>query len=187
MVHKILSLLIFSLFFYSCGKIDLPDPPEKGDKNKPGKVDPPHPSRHSDTISVAEALTTANDSTYYTIVGYIVGYASRGHKGFVLDLPSESVACILLADTKNSIDYLLPINIGNPNTESRKQLDLYIHPENLECKIMVSGYLEKYYGVHGIKKLRAFEFLEDTDSVSQQGKTSQLPILDTREQVLEGR
>ena len=52
---------------------------------------------------------------------------------------------------------------------------------------MVSGYLEKYYGVHGIKKLRAFEFLEDTDSVSQQGKTSQLPILDTREQILEGR
>ena len=187
MVHKILSLLIFSLFFYSCGKIDLPDPPKKGDKNEPGKVDPLHPSQHSDTISVTEALTTANDSTYYTIVGYIVGYASRGHKGFVLDLPSESVACILLADTRNSTDYLLPINIGSPNTESRKQLDLYIHPENLERKIMVSGYLEKYYGVHGIKKLRAFEFLEDTDSVSQQEKTSQLPILDTREQILEGR
>lgn len=187
MVRKILSLLILGLFFYSCGKIDLPDPPKKGEKNEPGKVDPLKPSQRSDTISVTEALTTGNDSTYYTIVGYIVGYANRGHKGFVLDLPSESMACILLADKKNNTDHLLPINIGSPNTESRKILDLYTHPENLGRKIMVGGYLEKYYGVHGIKKLRAFEFLENKDTISQQGKTSQLPTLETREQVLEGR
>lgn len=133
-MNKIIPFLILCFLTYSCGKLELPDSSSQKGKDKAGKVETPENTTCQDTLSVTEALTNGKEDSYYAIVGYIVGYGNGHSKSFSFGLPDKSTPCLIIADTKVESEHVLPINIGSTNSEFRKKLDLYFHPELLGKK-----------------------------------------------------
>ncbi|WP_234987149.1 5'-nucleotidase C-terminal domain-containing protein [Bacillus sinesaloumensis] len=112
-------------------------------------------------LTVADAI--ANNTGKASVQGYIVGTAISG-KNYDQVEPFTIDTNLGLADDPNESDptKILPVQL--PNNSIRTELNLVNHPENFQKKIVITGNLEAYFAVPGLKSPSSFEFLDgDSD------------------------
>jgi uncharacterized protein len=123
-------------------------------------------SKAVETITVAEAI--ANNSGAATVEGYIVGTVNTGsgasitykHTG-----PFTTDSNLALADDPNEKDKSKILTVQIPSGSIRTAINLKTNEGNLGKKVQLTGNLEAYFTVPGLKSLTAYTFVEQTNPV----------------------
>lgn len=110
-----------------------------------------------EAMTVAEAI--ANNSGTGTVEGYVVGYAT-GTNAVSFTAPFKDDTNFLIADSADEKDSskLLPVQISKG---FRTQFGLSTNPGNIGKKVKVTGSLEAYFKMPGLKSPTAIEFIQD--------------------------
>lgn len=110
-----------------------------------------------EVISVADAIS--NNSGTATVEGYIVGVV-KGSTSFDLVAPFDSATNLALADspTETDIKKMLPVQL--PTGAIRTGLNLVDNPGNLHAKIHITGNLEPYFTIPGLKSPTSYTIIE---------------------------
>ncbi|WP_238600738.1 DUF6359 domain-containing protein, partial [Metasolibacillus meyeri] len=115
-------------------------------------------------LTVAQAI--ANNSGTATVQGYIVGYAT-GNGGITQDLANvKDDYNILIADSPNETNKVNMLCI-QLSPSYRAQFGLKSNPAALEKPISVTGNLEAYNGLKGLKNPSAIQFTGGSGTPSQ--------------------
>ncbi|GLB61868.1 DUF6359 domain-containing protein [Cytobacillus sp. NCCP-133] len=110
--------------------------------------------------SVSEAIAT--NKGVATVEGYMVGVtkstSSYSHSG-----PFTVATNIAIADSPDETDpsKILPVQLPSGNV--RAGLNLVDNPDNLGAKVQITGTLETYYSVPGLKNSSSYSWVEETD------------------------
>ncbi|RFU68336.1 endonuclease [Peribacillus saganii] len=127
----------------------------------------------TEPISVAQAIA-ANTGTA-TVEGYIVGVTTGGSGGtasYAHKAPFTVETNLALADDPNETDKTKIIPVQLPTGPIRTELNLKTNPENLGKKIQITGSLEKYFTVPGLKSPTAYTFVQENDPTKVQSVTA---------------
>lgn len=121
---------------------------------------PSDPEVPGDTsyISVADAI--ANNTGEATVQGYIVGVTNNGPK-YNQEPPFTVTTNIALADSPTETDATKILPVQLPSGKVREALNLVKNPDLLGAKITITGSLEKYFGVAGLKSSTEFEIVSE--------------------------
>jgi predicted extracellular nuclease len=111
-------------------------------------------------ITVAEAI--ANNSGTATVEGYIVG-TTTSTSNYKHEGPFAVATNIAIADSASERDpsKIMPVQL--PTGSIRTGLNLVDSPENLGRKVQITGNLEAYFTVPGLKSPKAYSFVEEAD------------------------
>ncbi|SDN31445.1 hypothetical protein SAMN05518871_104238 [Psychrobacillus sp. OK028] len=125
----------------------------------------------AEPISVSDAIT--NNSGTATVQGYIVGVASSG-TSYDQEAPFTGATNIGLADSPDETNpaNILPVQL--PTGAIRTALNLKDHPENFKAKVTVTGSLEAYFSVPGLKSPTAFTIIADGETPPEAPKAEAL-------------
>ncbi|KON86180.1 endonuclease [Sporosarcina globispora] len=110
--------------------------------------------------SVAQAI--ADNNGVATVEGYIVGVtkstSSYSHRG-----PFTIATNIAIADSPDETDpsKILPVQLPSGNV--RSGLNLVDNPDNLRKKVQITGSLEAYFTVPGLKNSSVYSWVEETE------------------------
>lgn len=115
----------------------------------------------AEPISVSEAIS--NNTGTATVQGYIVGTANSG-TSYDQEAPFTIATNIGLADSPNETNpsNILPVQL--PTGALRTALNLKDHPENLKAEVTVTGSLEAYFSVPGLKSPTAYTIISDGET-----------------------
>nr|WP_309098858.1 5'-nucleotidase C-terminal domain-containing protein [Fredinandcohnia onubensis] len=107
--------------------------------------------------TVADAI--ANNTGTATVQGYIVGTAKSG-TSYDQVSPFDINTNLGLADDPNETDpaKILPVQL--PKGDVRTGINLVDHPENFQRKVAITGSLEAYFSVPGLRNASSYEFLD---------------------------
>ncbi|QCJ44152.1 hypothetical protein FAY30_20830 [Bacillus sp. S3] len=114
-----------------------------------------HASAAENYITVAQAI--ANNSGNATVKGYIVGYAKSATNYITTGYPDDTNFGIADSAIETDPTKILPVQI---TSGFRAQFGLKTNPDNLGKVVFVTGSLEKYFGVSGLKNPAAMSFTE---------------------------
>ena len=112
----------------------------------------------AEPISVSEAIT--NNTGIATVKGYIVGTANSG-SSYNQEAPFTVATNIGLADSPNETNpaNILPVQL--PTGALRAALNLKDNPKNLKVAVTVTGSLETYFSVPGLKSPTAYTIISE--------------------------
>ena len=117
--------------------------------------------------SVAEAIAAYKSgdkiASNATIVGYIVGAVENSNLGNAnFEGNWEANTNILLADDadETNVENCIPVQL--PNNSLRSELNLVNNPDNHKKKVILTGSVEAYFTVAGLKNTSAYTFIEET-------------------------
>lgn len=115
----------------------------------------------AEPITVAEAI--ANNSGAATVKGFIVGTANSG-TSYNQAAPFSSATNVGLADNPNETDAskILPVQL--PTGSVRAGLNLKDNPQNFKAEVTISGSLETYFSVPGLKNANAYTIISEGES-----------------------
>lgn len=118
----------------------------------------PYRAQAAETISVAEAI--ANNTGTATVEGYIVAHTTGGSGGkssFDFEAPFGNDFNLAIADSPTETDptKLLPVQLPS---SFRSEFGLATNPEIIGEKVYVTGTLEPYFTVPGLKSPTAMSF-----------------------------
>jgi len=102
-----------------------------------------------------------------TVVGYIVGTIDGSAiSKAVFGTDVETLSNILLADDPNetNIENCIPVNL--PTGSVRNALNLVDNKENYKKKVVLTGSVEAYFTVAGLKNTSAYEFIPEVENES---------------------
>lgn len=118
-----------------------------------------HVSAAENYITVAQAI--ANNSGTATVKGYIVAHTT-GNKIYNFNAPFKDDFNFAIADSPNEKDIakLLPVQLSS---SYRAQFGLMTNPGNIGKQVLVTGSLEAYFTVPGLKSPSAITFTEGGD------------------------
>ncbi|GHH97431.1 5'-nucleotidase C-terminal domain-containing protein [Neobacillus kokaensis] len=118
-----------------------------------------HASAAENYITVAQAI--ANNSGTATVKGYIVAHAT-GTKSYNFNSPFKDDYNFAIADspTEKDTTKLLPVQL---TSGYRAQFGLMTNPGNIGKQVLVTGSLETYFTVPGLKSPSAISFTEGSD------------------------
>lgn len=110
-------------------------------------------------ISVADAI--ANNSGDATVSGYIVAHTT-GNNSYDFEAPFGNDHNIALADSPNERDKakLLPVQLP---ASFRAEFGLQTNPDVIGSKVQVTGSLESYFTVPGLKSPTDISFIDGED------------------------
>ncbi|WP_059171895.1 5'-nucleotidase C-terminal domain-containing protein [Bacillus sp. FJAT-27445] len=110
-------------------------------------------------ITVAQAI--ANNKGTATVKGYIVAF-TKGTKSYDFDAPFDGDTNIAIADSATERDpaKILPVQL--PSGDFRTKFNLKSNPINQGKEILVTGSLEAYFTVPGLKSPTAMSFVGET-------------------------
>ncbi|QPC47816.1 chitobiase/beta-hexosaminidase C-terminal domain-containing protein [Mangrovibacillus cuniculi] len=113
-------------------------------------------------LSVADAITKPSNSDLATVEGYIVGYV-KATNSITKDSTAFADTNFAIADDPNETDVskIMPVQLP---TQYRSTFGLKTNPNNLGKKVQVTGKLEAYYSMPGLKTPTNLEFIEVTPS-----------------------
>lgn len=116
------------------------------------------PAAKAASITVADAIVS--NTGIATVEGYIVGYALSG-SSYTKEPDKYKNTNIGIADQAEETDpaKILPVQL-TPNF--RAGINLADHPENLGKKVRVTGTLEAYFSVPGLKSPTSIQLLDGT-------------------------
>ncbi|MFD1779585.1 5'-nucleotidase C-terminal domain-containing protein [Fredinandcohnia salidurans] len=130
-------------------------------------------------ITVADAI--ANNAGKATVQGYIVGTAISGtNYDQVPPFDSNNSNTNLgLADDPNEKDpaKILPVQLPSGNV--RTALNLVDNPENFQRKVAITGSLERYFSVPGLKSATSYEFLDGDSNPGEPTPEPEQPTIIT--------
>ena len=129
------------------------------------------------TITVSEAI--ANNSGTATVEGYIVGTVS-GTNSFKLEPPFSVNTNLALADSPNEKDIKKMLPVQLPNNSIRTGLNLVSNPENYHAKIQITGALEAYFSVPGLRSPTAYKIVEGGSTPEPPGEPELITIQEAR-------
>ena len=120
-------------------------------------------SKAAAPISVAEAI--ANNSGEATVSGYIVAHTAASNS-YDFEAPFGNDFNIALADSPNERDNakLLPVQLP---ASYRAEFGLQTNPDIIGSKVQVTGNLEPYFTVPGLKSPSALMFIEEGEPTPQ--------------------
>ncbi|PWW29388.1 hypothetical protein DFO73_10418 [Cytobacillus oceanisediminis] len=121
----------------------------------------PFSSAHAEgAITVAEAI--ANNSGTATVEGYIVG-TTTSTSNYKHEGPFTVATNIAIADSATETDpsKIMPVQL--PSGPIRTGINLVDNSENLGKKVQITGNLEAYFTVPGLKSPTVYTFVEETD------------------------
>src|SRR5690606_25935596 len=100
----------------------------------------------------------ANNSGAATVKGFIVGTASTG-PNYDQEAPFTSPTNVGLADSPDETDpaKILPVQL--PSGATRAGVNLVDNPANFKAEVTITGNLETYFSVPGLKFPTAFTIL----------------------------
>ncbi|MBE3570065.1 MAG: chitobiase/beta-hexosaminidase C-terminal domain-containing protein [Bacillales bacterium] len=130
-------------------------------------------SKAAGVMTVAEAI--ANNSGNATVEGYIVGVVTSGSGSSITythEGPFTVDTNLALADNPNETDKSKIIPVQLPSGSIRTALNLKTNPANLGKKIQITGSLEAYFSVPGLKSPTSYTFVEDTNPTKVQQVTA---------------
>lgn len=118
-------------------------------------------SKAADVLTVAQAIAN-NSGTGKTVEGYIIGTTNNG-PSYQYSSPF-SASNLAIADSPNETDRtkIMPVQLPS-GSAVRAALNLVDHPENLGKKVRITGNLEAYFTVAGLKSPTAYAFVTETD------------------------
>lgn len=105
-------------------------------------------------VTVAQAI--ASNSGQATVEGYVVGVTNSGPV-YVFDKPFSVDSNVAIADSPGERQKLKIFPVQLPSGPVRTGLNLKAHPELLGKKIRITGSLEPYFGVPGMKNASSYE------------------------------
>ncbi|WP_316570495.1 5'-nucleotidase C-terminal domain-containing protein [Neobacillus sp. YIM B06451] len=110
-------------------------------------------------ITVAQAI--ANNTGTATVKGYIVAY-TVGTRNYDFEAPFGGNTNIAIADSATERDpaKILPVQL--PSGDFRTKFNLQSNPGNQGKQILVTGSLEAYFTVPGLKSPTAMSFVGET-------------------------
>ncbi|MQR96898.1 endonuclease [Fictibacillus phosphorivorans] len=123
----------------------------------------------ADVLTVSEALIK-QDKSIQTVEGYIVGTVKGGSGSsisFTHEGPFTANTNLALADSPSETDKTKILTVQLPASDARAALNLVDHPENLGKKVQLTGTLEAYFSVPGLKNVKEFQFVDGTPSEPQ--------------------
>ncbi|QBP42031.1 cell wall-binding repeat-containing protein [Paenisporosarcina antarctica] len=112
----------------------------------------------ADTITVAEAI--ANNTGAATVKGFIVGTASSG-SSYDQDPPFTVNSNVGLADSPDETNAAKILPVQLPNTAVRTAINLKDNPENFKAEVTITGNLEAYFSVPGLKSASAYTIISE--------------------------
>ena len=112
----------------------------------------------AEPITVAEAI--ANNTGTATVKGFIVGTATSG-TNYDQEAPFTAATNLGLADSPDETDpaKILPVQL--PSGSIRTALNLVDNPANFKAEITITGNLEAYFSVPGLKSPTAYTILSE--------------------------
>lgn len=118
----------------------------------------PYRAQAAETITVAQAI--ANNTGTATVTGFIVGYTTGGSNGkatYDFEAPFAADTNFAIADspTERDATKILPVQIPS---SFRTNFGLLTNPSILGKKVFVTGSLEAYFSVPGLKSPTAMSF-----------------------------
>ncbi|MFE4708160.1 endonuclease [Peribacillus simplex] len=117
------------------------------------------------TISVMEAIN--NNSGTATVKGYIVGTAKSG-TSYQQTSPFTESTNIGIADNPDETDVKKIMPVQLPAGNIRTALNLVEHPELLKAQVAITGKLEKYFSVPGLKSATDYTIITDGGTTPEQ-------------------
>lgn len=184
-----LSILLIGAFvaLASCEKLELPVEDNETEEQPSTPEEPVTPSG-GDTITVGEARQLASGTV--CVKGYIVGYVTgASFNGAILGLPSQANTSMLLADRPDESDTKQCLPVRLEADSYRPLLNLYDHPDYYRRLICVSGNIEAYYGMAGIRTIDAYDWPatdEESGGDIPPDIGVNLPTLDPNQQHVDG-
>ncbi|WP_232722318.1 DUF6359 domain-containing protein [Geobacillus sp. Manikaran-105] len=134
---------------------------------------PVNVSKAAEVMTVAEAI--ANNSGNATVEGYIVGVVKSGNGASITYShtgPFTVDTNLALADNPNETDKSKIIPVQLPSGPIRTALNLKTNAANLGKKVQITGSLEAYFNVPGLKSPTSYAFVEDTNPAKVQPVTA---------------
>ncbi|CAH0234316.1 Extracellular ribonuclease [Peribacillus sp. Bi96] len=117
------------------------------------------------TITVAEAIN--NNSGTATVKGYIVGTAKSG-TSYQQTSPFTESTNIGIADNPDETDVKKIMPVQLPSGNIRTSLNLVDHSELLKAQVTITGKLEKYFSVPGLKSATDYTIISDGGTPPEQ-------------------
>lgn len=118
----------------------------------------PYRAKAAEPITVAQAI--ANNTGTATVAGYIVGYTTGGSNGkatYDFEAPFTADTNFAIADspTERDATKILPVQIP---ASFRSTFGLLTNPSTVGQKVFVTGSLEAYFSVPGLRTPTAISF-----------------------------
>ncbi|MFP7494392.1 5'-nucleotidase C-terminal domain-containing protein [Terribacillus saccharophilus] len=131
-------------------------------------------------VTVAEAIA-ANEGTK-TVQGYIVGTMTGKFDG---DFTATN---LMLADSPNerNMEKIIPVQL--PTGSIRSELNLVDNPDNLGELVQITGDLETYFSVPGLKTPSTYEFVEEEspENPTEPGEPKETIAISDARQIQDG-
>ena len=128
-----------------------------------GGEEPEEPEVPTETqeYTVTEALAAYVDGKQIPaiVTGYIVGAVnSAPETGSQFGTDATIATNILISDNAETIDYTECLIVQLPKGDIRSALNLVDNPGNYKKQVKITGSVEKYFLVAGLKSVTAYEF-----------------------------
>ena len=129
--------------------------------------------------TVAEALAAYTGTAKPAVVkGYIVGTINGQvyTDGCVFSGTAESKTNLLIADNPDETDYNNCMPVQLPSGAVRNALNLVENPGNYKKLVSLTGSLEKYFGIAGLKGVKEYSFNGDAPVEPEQPEEPETPV-----------
>ncbi|MBR3615906.1 MAG: choice-of-anchor J domain-containing protein [Bacteroidaceae bacterium] len=126
-----------------------------------GEPEEPEVPTETQEYTVTEALAAYVDGKQIPaiVTGYIVGAVKSAPEKDSQFGPDAAVATnILISDNAETLDYTECLIVQLPSGDIRSALNLVDNPGNYKKQVKVTGSVEKYFKVAGLKGVTAYEF-----------------------------
>lgn len=121
-----------------------------------------------DAITVADVIAAPMDGSEVNVAGYVVGWvnSSWSEKNVKFNTTGATNTNLVLADTPTETVYTrcIPVQLYK-QTAARNELNLKDNPSMLGKKVVLTGTLETYFSVPGLKNVKTYSMA--TTSISE--------------------
>lgn len=128
-------------------------------------------------ITVADAI--ANNTGTATVEGYIVGTVTS-KTSFDLEVPFTSDTNLALADSPDETDITKMLPVQLPSGNIRTGLNLKVNPSNYKAKVQITGNLEAYFTIPGLKSPTSYTIVEGGTTPEPQPEPTLISIQEAR-------
>ena len=147
-----------------------------------GGEEPEEPEVPTETqnYTVTEALAAYVDGQQIPaiVTGYIVGAVnSAPETGSQFGADATIATNILISDNPDTNDYTECLIVQLPSGDIRSALNLVDNPDNYKKQVKITGSVEKYFRVAGLKSVTAYEFTGTTGIENVKGENGKVKTI----------
>ena len=145
-----------------------------------GEPEEPEVPTETQEYTVTEALAAYVDGQQIPaiVTGYIVGAVnSAPETGSQFGAEATIATNILISDNPDTNDYTECLIVQLPSGDIRSALNLVDNPGNYKKQVKITGSVEKYFKVAGLKSVTAYEFTGTTGIENVKGENGKVKTI----------